>query len=178
MKYFKKVTIGDGNNAVIMGRKTFDCIGRILPNRLNIVLTSRKQVAQKKMYSTALLWRMQCNSVQKKMSGTFFVIGGRDIYSLLFEKYSHNIGTIYFTYIHRDYNGSIYLPSFKWDNFYLYSSCMDEQDDCVEYLIYKNQENVLDEYQYLNLVKATLSEPDLCSFGTMMKFNLKKDFHY
>ena len=175
MKYFKKVTTGDGNNAVIMGRNTFDCIGKTLPNRLNIVLTSKKQVAQKDVfYCSSMEDAVQFCS--KKNVKDIFVIGGRAIYSLLFEKYPHNIGTIYFTLIHREYNGSVYLPSFKWDNFYLSSSCLDEQDDSVEYLIYKNQENVLGEYQYLNLVKTTLCEPDLCSFGTMMKFNLEKGF--
>lgn len=175
MKYFKKVTTGDGNNAVIMGRKTFDCIGRILPNRLNIVLTSKKHIAHKDVF--------YCSSMEdavelcsKKNVKDIFVIGGRDIYSLLFERYPYNIGTIYFTFIHREYNGSIYLPSFKWDNFYLYSSCLDEEDESVEYLVYKKQKNIHEEYQYLNLIKTTLEQPDLCSFGTMMKFDLQKGF--
>ena len=38
LKYFKRVTLG---SPVIMGRTTFDSIGRPLPGRKNIVLTSR-----------------------------------------------------------------------------------------------------------------------------------------
>jgi dihydrofolate reductase/thymidylate synthase len=175
MQYFKKITTGEGNNAVIMGRKTFDSIGKPLPNRFNIVLTNQKVISQKGV--------LYCSSTEdalklcsKKNVKDIFVIGGSEIYSIFFEKYPHDIDTIYFTLIHRDYNGSVYLPSFQWDNFYLYSSCLDEQDNNVEYLIYKNQKNSLDEYQYLDLIKTTLHEPDLCSFGTMMKFDLQKGF--
>ena len=71
MKYFKKVTIGDGNNAVIMGRKTFDCIGRILPNRLNIVLTSRKQVAQKDVFYCSSMEDAVQFCSEKKCQGHF-----------------------------------------------------------------------------------------------------------
>ena len=43
LAYFKRMTVGDGNNAVIMGRKTFESLlhqnGGPLPNRENVVLT-------------------------------------------------------------------------------------------------------------------------------------------
>ena len=41
MKWFKKVTTGDGNNSVIMGRTTYESIGKPLPNRINIVITHK-----------------------------------------------------------------------------------------------------------------------------------------
>ena len=37
--YFKKKTIGNGNNAIVMGRKTYESIGRPLPNRINYVVS-------------------------------------------------------------------------------------------------------------------------------------------
>lgn len=42
---FKEITLGDGNNAVIMGRRTWESIGRALPKRLNIVVTSGEPIA-------------------------------------------------------------------------------------------------------------------------------------
>ena len=40
LKLFKRLTTGNGNNAVVMGRRTFESIGsKPLPNRLNIVLS-------------------------------------------------------------------------------------------------------------------------------------------
>ena len=46
LKYFAKLTKGNGNNAVIMGRKTFDSIGRALPKRKNLVLTRDNNLHQ------------------------------------------------------------------------------------------------------------------------------------
>ena len=39
MKMFKELT---SNNIVIMGRKTFDSLGKALPNRINMVITRNK----------------------------------------------------------------------------------------------------------------------------------------
>ena len=47
MNFFKNVTIGNGNNAVIMGRKTWDSIPpkfRPLPKRVNIVITRNVKI--------------------------------------------------------------------------------------------------------------------------------------
>jgi dihydrofolate reductase len=71
---FKRITTG---HAIIMGRKTFDSIGRPLPNRRNIVLTRNSD------------WQHEgvevVNSLQQAIAliGTeaAFVIGGADIYA-------------------------------------------------------------------------------------------------
>lgn len=44
LAYFKKVT---GGHTIVMGRKTFESIGRALPNRRNIVLTTSSSLKQK-----------------------------------------------------------------------------------------------------------------------------------
>ena len=36
LKYFSRITKGNGNNAIIMGRNTFESIGKTLPKRTNI----------------------------------------------------------------------------------------------------------------------------------------------
>ena len=42
LKQFAKITKGNGNNAAIMGRKTYESIGRQLPRRYNIILSRNK----------------------------------------------------------------------------------------------------------------------------------------
>ena len=75
---FKQITMG---SPIIMGRKTYDSIGKALPGRLNIVLTEN------------LDWRAEgvtiANSLDKALdlakaedSGKAFVIGGGQIYKL------------------------------------------------------------------------------------------------
>jgi dihydrofolate reductase len=47
LKMFKKITCSGPNvNSVIMGRKTYDSIGRALPNRLNIVISKNSIIQE------------------------------------------------------------------------------------------------------------------------------------
>lgn len=72
MKHFSKLTIGDGycNNAVLMGRKTWESIPakfRPLPRRFNIVLTSQLDYDLKSDSNVAL----KLASVEVSLSGIF-----------------------------------------------------------------------------------------------------------
>lgn len=75
MKFFRETTKG---NMVIMGRKTFDSIGRALPGRRNIVLSSRKGA------NTDVEWctREELEEVLKATSGKKFIIGGASLYEM------------------------------------------------------------------------------------------------
>ena len=44
LKYFKRITT---SHTIVMGRKTFESIGRPLPNRENVVLTRQKIISKK-----------------------------------------------------------------------------------------------------------------------------------
>lgn len=82
MKHFKGKTV---DHAIIMGRKTFESIGRPLPRRLNIVL-SRTEIPETdslkwaKNRETALLLADIYSIVNNKKE--FFIIGGEIIYEL------------------------------------------------------------------------------------------------
>lgn len=74
LKFFKRVTSG---HTVIMGRKTFESIGRPLPNRRNIVITRQKDfeadgVTKAASISEALRLTADESEV--------FIIGGAEIY--------------------------------------------------------------------------------------------------
>ncbi|MEQ9210619.1 MAG: dihydrofolate reductase [Pseudomonadales bacterium] len=93
MKHFRERTRG---NAVIMGRKTYESIGKPLPKRLNIVL-SRTPIKENDGVrwapnpETALLLADQYSIYN--MRKEFFVIGGEEIYNI-FDKY---INVVYLT---------------------------------------------------------------------------------
>jgi dihydrofolate reductase len=78
LKQFKALTSG---HAVIMGRKTFESIGKPLPNRTNIVITHQEKVSADASVLTA-------NSIEKaielareaKGNEEVFIIGGGNIY--------------------------------------------------------------------------------------------------
>lgn len=82
LKHFKSRTQG---HAVIMGRKTFESIGRPLPNRRNIILSRHKlddaaDVKWAPNPETALLLADQYSIINMKKE--FFVIGGEEIYNI------------------------------------------------------------------------------------------------
>jgi dihydrofolate reductase len=76
LKFFKQTTSG---NAIVMGRKTFDSIGKPLPNRLNIVL-SRSATFEMSANILSLRSKEQVLALEKYLKGDVFIIGGATIY--------------------------------------------------------------------------------------------------
>lgn len=77
LKHFKETTMG---KPVIMGKKTFESIGRPLPGRLNIVLTDDK--ADKSDGKVVYVYSMQeAIDIGKKADKEIFVIGGAFVYA-------------------------------------------------------------------------------------------------
>ncbi|MFT6033629.1 MAG: dihydrofolate reductase [Arenicella sp.] len=75
---FKQLTMG---SPIIMGRKTFDSIGRALPGRLNIVLTANNEW-QADGVSVASSIETALELAKSASSEKIFVIGGGQIYKL------------------------------------------------------------------------------------------------
>lgn len=75
LKYFKKVTTG---YPVIMGRKTFESIGKPLPNRLNLIISrNKKSSTENLIYCNSLSEAIALASAQNK---DIFIIGGGEVY--------------------------------------------------------------------------------------------------
>jgi len=92
MKYFKEQTTG---HVVIMGRKTFESIGRPLSGRINIVLTQKAGKSQEHISSPSdslyfcNTWYCALDLIEQEFkSKTVFIIGGQKVYqdSLSFTK--------------------------------------------------------------------------------------------
>jgi len=82
LKYFKSVTLG---KPIIMGRKTFESIGKPLPGRTNIVVTRQQHwkhagVLVARNVEEALAIGKQFHSEQNKLADEIMVIGGAEIY--------------------------------------------------------------------------------------------------
>ncbi|HWW32456.1 MAG TPA: dihydrofolate reductase [Steroidobacteraceae bacterium] len=109
LKRFKEFTLG---KPILMGRKTFEAIGRPLPGRANLVLTRDRD------------WRaagvIPVNSVEEALLQTrtcdeLVAIGGAEIYRLLLPLARR----IYLTHVHADVPGDTYFPAFdpaQWDD--------------------------------------------------------------
>ena len=110
-KRFKEITTG---HIVVMGRKTYESIGKPLPNRINIVLTKNKNYEINK-YGCLVL-----NSINEflrifgsigEIGVKIFIIGGEQIYREFIPYCSH--ATI--SYVDGDFEGDSYLPDFESD---------------------------------------------------------------
>ncbi len=102
LKHFKALTMG---HHMIMGRKTYDSIGKPLPGRTTVVVTHDKNL---KLEGCLIAHSLaDAITVCAKDTNTF-IVGGADIYaqSLEFAK------TLYITEINQDVAGDAHFPEF------------------------------------------------------------------
>ena len=102
LKRFRSATLG---KPVLMGRKTFDSIGRPLPDRVNLVLTrDRSWLAP----GVIAVHSVEEALTQAGASTELVAIGGAEIYRLVLPFARR----IYLTHVHADVEGDIFFPDF------------------------------------------------------------------
>lgn len=103
LKRFKQITLG---SAVLMGRKTYESIGRPLPGRTNIIISKNPHYQQ----NGCLVF----NDIQEGITNAcahadeVFVIGG----AMLYEAALPIANTLYLTEIKKEFHGDTFFP--KW----------------------------------------------------------------
>ena len=75
LKHFKEITTG---HPIIMGRKTYESIGKPLPNRTNIVVSTKKDWFEEGILIVGSL--KEAIKFAKKMDEEIYIIGGGNIY--------------------------------------------------------------------------------------------------
>jgi len=112
LKRFKKLTVADGFNAVVMGRKTWDSLPikfKPLPERLNIVMSRdtkwSAQGAEMALYPGRAIEIAYANGCEE-----FWVIGGAQIYKL----YLDIVDEIHLTRVKTGNSGNINFPVLNW----------------------------------------------------------------
>lgn len=109
LKRFKKLTIG---HTIIMGRKTFDSLGRVLPNRKHVVLSHNPDF---KVQDENVEIVHSIDDIKKYIDSSEenFVIGGAMIYNLLMPY----VTKLYITEIDKNFDGDSIFPKIdleKW----------------------------------------------------------------
>lgn len=187
MRYFKKITSKTKNkslqNAVIMGRKTFETIGKALPNRVNYVVTKSPATYSPicdinfvSALSTALKLATSNSTVER-----VFIIGGADIYHQILTDWSCNLENVYITFTNSSYNCDQHLSFYLIkDRLNLVSSETTTEKDGLklDFRVYRNRN--LGEEMYLNLIKHILADgearDDRTGVGTISTFGEKLTF--
>ncbi len=122
LRHFKSVTQG---HSVVMGRKTYESLGRPLPNRENIVITRQDIEIEGCKVAHSLREAIEVSSECEEL----FIIGGAQIYAealTLADKF-------YLTRVHHDYNGDTIFPEWSEDDWQLVDSKHYEHGEKYEY---------------------------------------------
>lgn len=110
LKHFKNLTTG---HSIIMGRKTFDSIGKALPNRNNLVVSRQNQI----LADGIILCHSLEEAILKAKSlsrDDIFIIGGAEIYKQALEIADQVI----LTRLHDYFDGDAFfpeMPSQEWE---------------------------------------------------------------
>ena len=124
LKRFKELTTG---HTIIMGRKTFESLGRVLPNRKHIVLSNNPdfKVKDENVKIVHSIDEIKTYIDDKEEN---FVIGGAMIYNLLMPY----VTKMYITEIDKDFEGDSVFPPVdlnKWKE----TNRIKNQDENIEY---------------------------------------------
>lgn len=106
LKRFREITLG---KPVIMGRKTYDSIGRPLPGRVNIVVTRRAAAVEGCLVAASVeeALRLGAKAAADLDTDEICVIGGAEIYAATLPLASR----IYLTEVEAEVEGDTFFPS-------------------------------------------------------------------
>ena len=113
LKNFKKITT---DKTVIMGRKTFESIGKPLPKRKNIILSKNgeKELSKEKGIEIYQNLEKLINDY-KDSEEEIFIIGGEQIYKEFLQK--EQVSRLYISYIDfSDSEADAYFPEIDYEN--------------------------------------------------------------
>ncbi len=128
-KWFKKMTTG---NVIIMGRKTFESIGKPLPNRTTLVLTRSAQPI------SGVETISDLNQITMRLSENdpreIFICGGAQIYGQALPLCSD----LYLTLVKRDVQGDAFFPPFE-GQFTLHETIADNPEFEIRHYVNKSR---------------------------------------
>ena len=148
MKYFKELTIGEKNNAVVMGRNTWLSIpekNRPLPKRENIVLTSSLDNMYIKSESGGVNFAPSLESITT-MYGMYafdniWVIGGERVYNDSLNK--GLVDSIFYTEIEADYECDTFFPEIPSNFLNIYESDpIYDSGETIRFKVYTRKNNL------------------------------------
>lgn len=126
LQNFKKLTSG---NTIIMGRKTYESIGRPLPNRNNIIVSTMMPATQGVDVCKTVPEALE---KAKTYGKDIFIIGGATIY----EQTLPFIDKMFISYVKNDCEGDAYFPEFSESDWNVEKK---EEHEEFELVIYKKR---------------------------------------
>lgn len=120
LKWFKRKTSG---HPIIMGRKTYESVGKPLPNRLNIIITRQDNYKVEGATVVNDLATAIEHARKNDASGEIFIVGGGEIYNMAM----HIADRMYITIVHTTVEGDAYFPRYDESDFDIVESVRVEE---------------------------------------------------
>jgi len=102
LKMFRRLTTG---HVIIMGRKTFESIGKPLPNRTSIIISRNTHYQVEGCFVVSSL-EEAVEKAKEIETEEAFIIGGAQIYALALDI----ADTVYLTQVHHNFEGDAFFP--------------------------------------------------------------------
>lgn len=122
LAHFKSITTG---HPILMGRKTYESIGKPLPNRTNIIMTRDPYYQVDHCIVVSSIDDAIAAASDEHQE--FFIIGGAEIYQQLLP----SIQRLYLTLIHQEFEGDVYFPELnmsEWEEISRAAHTADEKN--------------------------------------------------
>ncbi|MEI6819164.1 MAG: dihydrofolate reductase [Verrucomicrobiota bacterium] len=103
LAFFKRTTSG---HPIVMGRKTYESIGRPLPKRRNIVLTRDENWTAE---GVEVIHRPEELANLADLDGQVFIIGGSEIYAAMMPQ----LDELLVSHVYENYAGDTWFPMFE-----------------------------------------------------------------
>ncbi|ATH62645.1 dihydrofolate reductase [Staphylococcus pasteuri] len=116
LKHVKQLSTG---HTLVMGRKTYESIGKPLPNRRNVVLTNNKSFHPEGVDVIHSFEEI------KDLTGHVFIFGGQT----LFEEMIDKVDDMYITVVNGKFQGDTFFPRYTFEDWEVESSVEGELDE-------------------------------------------------
>jgi len=122
LKFFKAITL---HHPILMGRKTFESIGKPLPQRTSIIITRQRDY---QVPDTIVVHSLaEGIKAAQKLADDIFIIGGAEILQEAFPL----IDTMYITCIKAEFAGDVFYPAYEeeqWQEVWRETHAPDEKN--------------------------------------------------
>lgn len=122
MTFFKQTTKG---HTIIMGRKSFEALGGLLPKRRHIVITRKKDYQPEGVTVVHSMAEAFVAAPHSDWPHEVFVTGGAEIYQMALSVADR----LYITHVHGSVAGDTYFPPVDWQQWHLLSEEYHSRDE-------------------------------------------------
>lgn len=134
LAWFKKKTLG---NSIIMGYNTYKSLDKPLPNRLNLVLSTKKRKLPNEVIQVYNLEEAAYVAEKENPDKEIFFIGGEKVYQQILPF----VKTMYITKVYKKYKGDKFFPDFDINEFNETSRIQNKTGIQFDFITYKRKKH-------------------------------------